>query len=296
MQAPIDFILGDGQVEEADVEGYVDTCRLQTSEAYAQVREHTGRYALVQKRRYDMRVRPCSFKIGDFVWYLNPRRYVGRSPKWSRNYKGSYLVTQILGSLTVKIQKSKRAVAIVIHVDKLKPFYGEPPINWLNEMDPNDIPSEMMGPADLPLDEPCVQGGLHRVPFQISWWGHPMEIGRLRKKMVARVEKRRKGERNPKLKLFHVNWLVHVGRSTGQQDSDAILLFIQVLYHQRKVIKIASPVEVTSATKLTATCTNVRLATKSSVMMHSASIGGIPQLTVLACSRTSQRRSRRSKE
>ena len=78
-----------------------------------------------------MRVRPASFTVGTCVWYYSPRRYVGRSPKWQRNYFGPFLVIAVLGLVDVVIQRSARARPLVVHVDKVKPFLGDPPHSWV---------------------------------------------------------------------------------------------------------------------------------------------------------------------
>ena len=69
-----------------------------------------------------MRVRPKKFTVGNWVLYYSPRRYVGRSPKWQRYYSGPFQVVKIHSALTVSIQRSERADAVVVQTDKLKLF------------------------------------------------------------------------------------------------------------------------------------------------------------------------------
>ena len=47
---------------------------------------HLGHSAERMKDHYDMRVKPSVFKRNTWMFYYNPRRYVGKSPKWQRFY------------------------------------------------------------------------------------------------------------------------------------------------------------------------------------------------------------------
>jgi hypothetical protein len=47
-----------------------------------------------------------------------------------RHYTGPFLVMEKLGPVNYIIQKSQKADPIIVHVDKLKAFEGEPPSNW----------------------------------------------------------------------------------------------------------------------------------------------------------------------
>jgi len=60
-----------------------------TLRAYSFVREHLQVVASRSKCYYDLLVRPQRYQVGDWVYYFNPRKYVGRQ-KWSRKFAGSY--------------------------------------------------------------------------------------------------------------------------------------------------------------------------------------------------------------
>jgi len=53
--------------------------------------------------------------------------------KWVRQYEGPYLVLQMLSPLTAKIQLSARSRPKIVHVDKLKPYEGDPPKSWITD-------------------------------------------------------------------------------------------------------------------------------------------------------------------
>jgi hypothetical protein len=67
-----------------------------------------------------------------WVWYYSPRKFVGRSPKWQRNFSGPFLIIRQLGPVLFVIQRSKRSKELVVHADKLKPYLGETIPSWLN--------------------------------------------------------------------------------------------------------------------------------------------------------------------
>ena len=141
---PVDIVMGTPMEPEVSGDSYDDYVsdlqeKMQTN--YALAREHLGSAAEKRKRTYDVRVRAREFKVGDWVWYLYPRRYVGRSPKWQKTYTGPFLVVREIPPLNLVIQKSKRAKMEVVHVDKLKKCYGETPPSWLV----NDVPHDGAG-------------------------------------------------------------------------------------------------------------------------------------------------------
>ncbi len=98
--------------------------------AYRTVLEQLRKTAERRKKSYDQRVRPQKFSEGDWVYYFYPRLRTGRKAKWSRFYTGPYLIVGVLSLGLYRIQKSPRASAIVVHVDKLKLYRGKPLKNW----------------------------------------------------------------------------------------------------------------------------------------------------------------------
>ena len=131
-RAPVDLTLTTEVIDDQSPAEYVVRQRRRIQEAYEYVREFSGKMAMQRKRRYDLRVLPKKFERGDWVWYLYPRRRVGRSPKWASMYTGPFLVVRVLSSLTYQIQKSRRANMQVVHVDKLKRVLGDVPESWLD--------------------------------------------------------------------------------------------------------------------------------------------------------------------
>jgi len=102
------------------------------------------------KKRYDMRVKPAAYLVGNWVYYFCPRHRVGRSPKWQRFYFGPFLVLEKLGSVNLRIQKSPRANSMVVHIDKIKHCTGITPASWLGTDNYQVLPSALK-PDALPI-------------------------------------------------------------------------------------------------------------------------------------------------
>ena len=75
------------------------------------------------------------------MYYYYPRRYKGRSPKWSRMYTGPFLITRVMQTCDYVLQKSARSKPFVAHADKLKKCYGETPKSWLLDEDEPSQPT-----------------------------------------------------------------------------------------------------------------------------------------------------------
>ena len=135
-RAPIDLVLAvEDEPEEVGTSSdvFVQELLQRQRRAYALVREHLGQAAERRKKEYDLHVRIADFKQGDWVYYFYPRRYKGRSPKWSRAYTGPYLITHVIPPCNFVIQKTARSRPIVTHTDKLKKYAGPALESWLPE-------------------------------------------------------------------------------------------------------------------------------------------------------------------
>jgi len=135
--------VGDDEVTLTSSVAFVAERHALFQKAFTLAKEMLGRAAEWSRKRYDMRVKPTSYNVGDWVYYFCRRHRVRRLPKWQRFDSGPFLVVEILGAVNLRIQKSARAYRIVVHVDKVKQCLGKTPISWLGTEPYNVIPNAM---------------------------------------------------------------------------------------------------------------------------------------------------------
>ena len=117
--------------------------------SYRIVREQLLKTAERRKKSYDLRVKPQQFMEGDWVYYYYPRVHTGRKAKWTKFFTGPFFIVSALSPVLYRIQKSPRSTPIVVHVDKLKAFHGNPPRNWVTHPDDESMSSERITPAAI---------------------------------------------------------------------------------------------------------------------------------------------------
>ena len=76
----------------SDVNDYAESLVLRLQHAFSMVRKHTKMVVDRMKKNYDINVKSNTFQKGQLVLYYYPRRYQGRSPKWSRVYNGPFRI------------------------------------------------------------------------------------------------------------------------------------------------------------------------------------------------------------
>jgi hypothetical protein len=113
-----------------DTNQYAENLVESLKSAFQIVARHSGAEVERMKRNYDDDVRPKEFKLHDFVWYYYPRRYQGRTPKWSRYYTGPFRIEVVLNDVNFVLKKTPRSKPIVAHIDKLRRYFGSTPSCW----------------------------------------------------------------------------------------------------------------------------------------------------------------------
>ena len=134
VRAPVDLVYGSPEgPAPATFDHYAEELDERMRRAYSLAREHLKVAAERNKRYYDLRLKPKKYSIGDWVYYFNPRKLVGRQDKWCRKFGGPYLVVKLLGPVNVLLQRSKRTKSFVAHIDKVKPYVADnTPKSWLS--------------------------------------------------------------------------------------------------------------------------------------------------------------------
>ena len=133
-RAPVDIVLGIVKGEEHHCDSYdeyVEQLQKRMRDSHQLAREHLQVTAERRKVDYDVKVRSIKFVPGQWVWYYYPRRFMNKSPKWTKFYTGPYLVIRVIEPGDYVIQRTKKSTPIVVHGDKLKCCYGETPLSWI---------------------------------------------------------------------------------------------------------------------------------------------------------------------
>ena len=98
--------------------------------AFEIVQKHQNTQVERMKRYYNVAVKPRTFHVNDLVYYYYPRRYAGRTPKWSRVYTGIFRVEKVVNDSVYIIRRTPHSRPITVNVDKLKLYSGEAPVCW----------------------------------------------------------------------------------------------------------------------------------------------------------------------
>ena len=120
-------------------------------ESYQFARDNLQRAATRQKRNYDKKATERKFEKGDRVLRLCPPNFTRDEP--NARCVEPYLVLERASKVTYKIQSGPRADQVVVHVDHLKPYHTEEPLeSWVGDGDSNASPNEKGCQTD-PLDD-----------------------------------------------------------------------------------------------------------------------------------------------
>ena len=108
VRAPADVMYGSlNEPSSETYDDYVESMRERMTIAYEETRAALWRAAERNKRYYDIRVRAKHYKKGQWVYYFNPRKFVGRQDKWERKYIVPFLSVDTPSPVTVQLQRRK---------------------------------------------------------------------------------------------------------------------------------------------------------------------------------------------
>jgi len=121
----------DKEVNHQSYADFVTKQQVSFRKAFALARKSLSAMAERRKKRYDMRVRPKDYAVCEWVYYFCPRQRIGLSPKWQKFYSRPFMIVAILEPVNLRIQKTTRSGALVVHVDKIERYNGVAPDSWL---------------------------------------------------------------------------------------------------------------------------------------------------------------------
>jgi hypothetical protein len=162
LSAPIDLVLGRPEGPQYhSIDDFVEQKLSIIETAHQMARENLHAASSRSKRCYDTHVKKRKLKPNMWVWSYSPRKFVGRSPKWQRNFSGPFLIIRQFGPVLFVIQGSKRSKELIVDADKLKPYLGEKIPSWLNQEStdaeqPHKTAPTAMYEADMLSTQPII--------------------------------------------------------------------------------------------------------------------------------------------
>ena len=145
---PIDLMIGAPPETPVCPVHYVQWVREAFEHAFQFVQNNLKTSAEWQKKLYDWKSGFPKFVVGSSVWRYYPPR--GRL-KFGKGWEGPYLVkgSGKVTPLSYRIQKTQNSRSILVHVDHLKSYEGEKPVNsWLTEGNQEQRASSSDGEQD----------------------------------------------------------------------------------------------------------------------------------------------------
>ncbi len=128
---PVEMILDlPAESYPRDLDQYVEEFSERLRGAHQMVQQHTRTSFARMKRQYDAKLKDADYAVGQYVLFFYPRRYRGRNPKLARPNIGPFRILQQLNSVNFIIAMTPKSRRMIVHVDKLKPWPGDPPKCW----------------------------------------------------------------------------------------------------------------------------------------------------------------------
>ena len=138
---PIDVMVGTPDDNEIRCPvDYVEWIKFSLLHAYNYANKQLGVNAQRQKHYYDLKAKPTSYKVGSFVWRWY---WPAARGKLGKGWTGPFKVIDCPTSIHCVIQKSPDHPTIRVHIDALKPYFGEKPQIWVMPNATRDMENEM---------------------------------------------------------------------------------------------------------------------------------------------------------
>ncbi|GFW21873.1 retrovirus-related Pol polyprotein from transposon 412 [Trichonephila clavipes] len=124
LRLPCDLLFGRPPDTPSSPEEYVQNLQARFEDVHNLARERINLRTEKMKTRYDTKATGHQFKEGDKVWFYNPTRRKGLSPKLQSHWDGPYTILKIINDVVIRIRKSTNSKSRVVHYDRLAPYYG----------------------------------------------------------------------------------------------------------------------------------------------------------------------------
>ena len=136
LQLPTDIVYGITSIRQPQVgrSEYVQHLLESGEEVFDMVRKNLKRACESQKKQYDVHSQDKhKFDIGDLVWFYDPTKKKGLSPKLQAKWRGPCRVLNKTSDVVRTVTLDAKGTVRTIHVDRLKPFTGENIPSWLRK-------------------------------------------------------------------------------------------------------------------------------------------------------------------
>ncbi|GFV91580.1 retrovirus-related Pol polyprotein from transposon 412 [Trichonephila clavipes] len=121
--SPCDLLFGRPPDTPSSPEEYVQNLQARFEDVHNLARERINLRTEKMKTRYDTKATAHQFKEGAKVWFYNPTRRKGLSPKLQSHWDGPYTILKIINDVIIRIRKSTNSKPRVVHYDRLAPYY-----------------------------------------------------------------------------------------------------------------------------------------------------------------------------
>ena len=131
---PKDLVMG-RPVENKSIQtvDYVYELENKLSEIHDYARTRLDISSFQMKKLYDRVTYYHPYEEGDIVWYHDPKRTKGISPKLQRPWTGPMVIVKKINECLFKIQRQPRTPSKVVHHDRLKPYNGDDKPTWFKQ-------------------------------------------------------------------------------------------------------------------------------------------------------------------
>ncbi|GFV77256.1 hypothetical protein TNCV_444861 [Trichonephila clavipes] len=122
LRLPCDLLFGRPPDTPSSPEEYVQNLQARFEDVHNLARERINLRTEKMKTRYDTKATGHQFKEGEKVWFYNPTRRKGLSPKLQSHWDGPYTILKIINDVVIRIRKSTNSKPR--DYDRLAPYYG----------------------------------------------------------------------------------------------------------------------------------------------------------------------------
>ncbi|GFW50246.1 hypothetical protein TNCV_4696641 [Trichonephila clavipes] len=119
LRLPCDLLFGRKVICYSSPEEYVQNLQARFEDVHNLARERINLRTEKMKTRYDTKATGHQFKEGDKVWFYNPTRRKGLSPKLQSHWDGPYTILKIINDVVIRVRKSTNSKPRVVHYDRL---------------------------------------------------------------------------------------------------------------------------------------------------------------------------------